>query len=137
MGIDALGTSVEHIYYSIPMYEGVFEDYAKDRVRSVFSKLAQESSYPVYLHCTYGIDRTGTICYLLGAMLGMSEHDLLREYRLSALYHGTVPQSSLGKFMEELQTYPGDTLQEKAQWYLLSIGVTEQELTAIRQILLA
>lgn len=136
LGTDALGGNVEHIYYEVPMYEQVFEDYAKDRVRAVFSKLANENSYPIYMHCTYGMDRTGTVCYLLGALLGMSEEDLLREYRLSALYHRTVAQDLLGVFTAELETYPGNTLQEKTERYLLSVGVTQQELDAICKIML-
>lgn len=136
LGTDALGSNVEHIYYEVPMYEQVFEDYAKDRVRAVFSKLANENSYPIYMHCTYGMDRTGTMCYLLGALLGMSEEDLLREYRLSALFHRTVPQDLLGTFITELETYPGNTLQEKTERYLLSVGVTQQELDAICKIML-
>ena len=36
-----------------------------------------DASYPIYMHCTYGMDRTGTMCYLLGALLGMSEEDIV------------------------------------------------------------
>lgn len=29
------------------------------------------------IHCTYGLDRTGTMCYLLDELLGMPEEDII------------------------------------------------------------
>lgn len=135
-GTDPLGVDVEHIYIGASDYEGIFTDWGRICVQRVFSLLAQENRYPVYLHCTYGMDRTGTICCLLEALLGMEEEDLLREYRLSSLYYGSLQQERLEQVFVVLDTYPGDTLQEKTESYLLSAGVTRQEMETIKQILL-
>lgn len=135
-GTDPLGAGVEHIYIGAPDYEGIFTDWGRTCVQSVFSLLAQEDRYPVYLHCTYGMDRTGTFCSLLGAMLGMEEENLLLEYRLSSLYHCSVQQERMEEVLAVLDTYPGDTLQKKTESYLLSAGVTRQEIETIKQILL-
>ena len=38
---------------------------------------------PVYIHCASGADRTGTICGLLEAVLGMSDKDIDRDFELT------------------------------------------------------
>lgn len=136
-GIDALGANVEHIYYDVRPYTSAFVPEGEKAVCAVFKDLAEETLYPVYLHCTYGMDRTGTICWLLEALLGVSEEDMLRDYELSAFRHGSVLTNRLNEFIDVIQTYDGQNLQEKTESYLLSVGVTQQELNTIRQIFLA
>lgn len=132
----ALGANVKYLNRPIGMYENVFKESHKESLRQIFADLADAQNYPVYLHCTYGVDRTGTVCYLLGAVLGMSEQDLLRDYRLSALYHETIQEEQMLLFLETLQQLPGQTVQEKAENYLISVGVTAEEIAAIRDIFL-
>lgn len=38
---------------------------------------------PVFFHCQNGADRTGTVGLLIGALLGMSESDLAKDYELT------------------------------------------------------
>ena len=40
--------------------------------------IADENRYPVYIHCTGGADRTGTLAFLINALLGVGEDDLIR-----------------------------------------------------------
>ncbi len=133
-GVDALGAGVEHTYFHMPMYAGVFTEDGMTRVRQLFTYFADENTYPAYLHCTYGADRTGTVCYLLEALLGVSEADLQREYQLSALYYGDTSEAFTA-FLEALDRYAGDTVQEKVENYLRSAGVTQEEMDAIRYLL--
>ena len=135
-GTDALGANVEHIYFSVPMYSQIFAPEAKENVRRLFSELADESNYPVYLHCTYGADRTGTVCYLLEAVLGMSEKNLLREYELTAMHHGSINSQEMDRFIESLKKLEGETMQAKAEGFLLNSGVTAEEIDNIRRIFL-
>ena len=132
---DVLGSGVEHIYYASPMYAEIFtSNSAAGRIRTIFSDLADESNYPIYMHCTYGQDRTGTVCYLLEALLGLSEEDLMKEYQLSALFHGYQPMDDMNAFVEAFKSLEGETMSEKAEGYLLSIGVTAEEIASIRRI---
>lgn len=132
---DALGDGVEHIYYAGPMYAEIFTSKkAAEKMRTIFSDLADESNYPIYMHCTYGQDRTGTVCYLLEALLGLSEEDLMKEYQLSAFFHGYQPMDDMNAFVEAFKSQPGATMSEKAEGYLLSIGVTADEIANIRRI---
>ena len=38
---------------------------------------------PVFYHCQNGADRTGTVGFLIGALLGMSDSDLAKDYELT------------------------------------------------------
>ena len=125
-----------HIYYDAPLYTDVFVEKNKENVRKIFADLAKPEHYPIYMHCTYGIDRTGTICALLQAVLGVQEEDIYREYQLSALSRKYLTDIAFGNFMVSLKELPGDTLQEKAEHYLISIGVTAAEIEQLRQIYL-
>lgn len=139
-GTDALGAAVKHEYYSTAMYSQIFKNKkSNESIRKVFSDLADRNNYPVYLHCTYGQDRTGTVCYLLEAILGVSEENMMKDYLLSGLHHGDVygGHEPMGEFIEYLEKLPGISMSEKVEGYLLSIGVTSKEISRIRNIFLA
>ena len=129
--MDALGSRVEHRYYDMVMYSGIFTDEGKEKIRIVFSDLANPDNYPIYLHCTYGCDRTGTVCYLLEALLGVSRGDCLKDYGLSNLNIANIKAVEDG-----LKNYEGDTLKEQTESYLLSCGVSEYQIESIRNIFL-
>ncbi|MBO5797142.1 MAG: tyrosine-protein phosphatase [Clostridia bacterium] len=136
-GTDALGASVEHIYFDALHYTDIFSEYGEFVVKRLFTRLAEESCYPAYLHCAYGMDRTGTMCFLLGALLGVREEDLLREYRLSELYYGWADNGMIKSFANKLSEREGDTLKDKAESFVLSTGVTKEQIESIREIFLA
>ena len=128
---DALGSRVDHKYYDMVQYDDIFTDYGKEKIRMVFADLANPENYPIYLHCTYGYDRTGTVCYLLEALLGVSRGDCLKEYGLSNLNIANIQVIENG-----LKAYEGDTLKEQVESYLLSCGLSEYQINSIRNIFL-
>lgn len=126
-------------YYGVNGYLSAFTETAA--YRKVFSALSDKSKYPVYLHCTGGADRTGTVSFLVNALLGVDERTLIQDYELTSFsiyelrnYNSTVYQ--FRQFVEKLKTYEGDTLRKKTENYMLSIGVTETEIYNIRAIML-
>lgn len=54
-------------------------------LKHIFEFLADETNYPVYIHCNYGADRTGTIVFLLNALLGVEYEDLVKDFELTSL----------------------------------------------------
>ncbi len=162
MGADKpfLNAGILYFYQVIP---GEY-DYKKettDNIGKIFKFLADESNYPVYLHCSWGKDRTGTICYLIGGLLGMSYEDLMCDYELSSyatkidsqprneiISDGTGgwmfkdakddPWGAVGRLHYViLEKYPAGTLAESIEKYLISdCGVTAEEIAAIRNIVL-
>lgn len=108
------------------------------QIKTLMEMLADESNYPLVYHCNIGTDRTGLVSYLLGALCGMSEEDLLKDYLFSNF--GNIgelksPVNSKNTFFG-LNDYAGETLQQRAEAYFTSIGVSEQTYTAVRNILL-
>lgn len=129
---------VDHQFYTAPEYEAVFDDYWRDGIHRIFTDLADPEKYPMYLHCTWGKDRTGTFVFLLQGILNMSEEDMLREYQLSAFTNPeTLEDNFIQVLIDGLQVYEGETIQEKIRTFLITdIGVTEAEIESIRNIFL-
>lgn len=139
-----LGENVTRNFYNAYQYQSVFTANAKETTRKIFSDLAKPEAYPVYLHCTHGVDRAGTTSLLLEALLGVKKEDLIRDYELSAFYHNYAHVTrnldnggTILKLIEGLEAFEGETLADKTEAFMLSIGVTQAEIDSIRSIFLA
>lgn len=149
---------VSAVHSSVPMYsfhvsgygdafrpQGDAHDYTGEYAE-VFKRLAKPETYPTYIHCQGGADRTGTVCFLLNALLGVGLHDLTVDWEFTSFaMPGTIDtRSSLYGFyapyfaqiLDGLGAYEGDTLMQQTENYLLDIGVTAEEIASIRSILL-
>lgn len=134
--VDALGSNIPHKYYNAQMYSDALKSENDESMRKIFGDLANKDNYPVYLHCTYGRDRTGTVCYLLDGLLGVSKEDACKEYELSAFVDSYTNQEEFQLFRDKVDSFKGNTFREKVETYLLSVGVTPAEIHSIREIFL-
>ena len=142
--INPVHTNRDKIYY---------DNYGKAACKKFFSMLADEDTYlPVYFHCAQGKDRTGFLAYLFEAFLGCSNEDMMRDYLLSNL--STTGSVSISKINnnynyvdyldgKEVSTQSGvkyqaegETTAERAYNYLLSCGLTNEQLDSIRETFL-
>jgi hypothetical protein len=133
-----LGSEVGHKFYNSPAYAQVFRPEYVSTIRDIFTDLADPQKYPMYLHCTWGTDRTGSIVFLLQGLLNISVEDMLYEYRLTGY---TTPSVATNNKMESmlwaLDAYEGDTIQEKVTDYLTkTVGITQEQIESIRSIFL-
>ena len=55
-----------------------------DRVKDMFIAFKNANEKHVYFHCWGGADRTGTVGFLLGGLLGMSYTDLIIDFELTS-----------------------------------------------------
>jgi hypothetical protein len=86
----------------------------------------------MYMHCTYGRDRTGTVCYLLEALLGVSKGDCRKDYGLS-----NMNLQLIMNLENALATYgPELSLKEQVELYLYSCGINQDDINSIRKIFL-
>ena len=135
----ALGDKVDFRLLPLLPDDRVFD--STESCRQVFGVLADESVYPVYLHCWGGADRTGTVAFLLGAMLGVSYADLCLDYELTSLSVCGDRSSNSERFQAlwtRLQAYgeAGADVKTLSENFLRAIGVTDAEMTNIRRLLL-
>ena len=115
----------------------------KGAYRRLFSILSNESNYPIYMHCTGGADRTGTVSFILNALLGVSETELIQDYEFTSfsIYHlrstmGGDYKEYYTEWMSTFNSFEGNTLSEKAESFLLSAGVPQAEIDNFKAIML-
>ena len=119
---------------------GIFTKEQMEYYRQIFELFADPELYPVYFHCAGGGDRTGTLAFMLEAVLGLNYESLLTEYELSNLSisgERTRFSEVWKKFMEKLESLvPGAGIHEQVRKYLHQCGVSDQTLEKIKTILL-
>lgn len=134
---------VENVYggrylnVAVTAYAQWFEHPAS--AKEIFEFLFDESNYPVYFHCWGGADRTGTLAFLLGALLGEDYEDLIDDYEITSLSIWGVRSrnSDLWKgFWKSFEALPGETIQEKAEQHVLSCGISREMIERFRTFIL-
>ena len=128
---------VQWINIPVTPYEGIGEERAKESYRKVFETFADASNYPIVFHCWGGADRGGTVAFLLGALLGMSLEDLIRDYEVTSLSIWGVRSRESDDFKNMLDVLArvgngtGD-INEQVENYLRDAGLTEEHIAATR-----
>lgn len=132
-------------------YRGMLRDRAEG-IKQCFEFIVQclRDDCPVYFHCAAGRDRTGTIAILLLGVLGVPEGEIGKDYELTyfspadwsmqedGLYHHmrTAEGSYVAAHEYIWKIGASGDLRERTEKYLLSIGVTQQDIDDLRTIML-
>ena len=110
----------------------------------------------VYVHCSVGTDRTGYVCMILEALLGVPQGWCDVDYELSSFswaIEGPRNRIGLGNYyyrsgrrsngepevrgVDYISTFPGDTFQEKATYYVVDVlGIPAETVEAFRNAML-
>ena len=118
----------------------------KEAIRFIFDSI--KANKPLYFHCTYGADRTGTIACIIESLLGVSRSEIDVDWELSTFYTGTggtdmhfarIRNTNVGHYatlwnnlQTEIEALTGTTRQEKIANYIASLGFTAQEINDFR-----
>ncbi len=127
-------------YFDIMKLENLTGENAhfKDGLRDSMKLFADEDNYPIYFHCHAGRDRTGTFAIILETLLGMDEVDIFTDFELTEFSrHGDwVDYNGAKSIYNYLRDFGNGTPAKNTEKYLLEVGVTQEEIDAIKEILL-
>ena len=149
-GSSPFGKEVRYISVTSPHYTGIAERESRAELRDALLVFADPDNYPVYFHCSIGRDRTGTIAFLLLALLGVGEEEIDLDYELSffSSFGGYVASGAVEKSLPSTMfaAYDGmkdiiangrnRSLCENAELFVKKIGLTDRDIESIRSALL-
>ena len=131
-----LGNSVNYIH--IPMESGgncILLN--KTVLKDLFAVLGNKNNYPLVFHCSIGTDRTGMVSFLVLNLLGVSEEEIYYDYLFSNF--GVIGRmrtpSIIDDYFTTISSAKGESNQEKAYNYLLSVGVNKDDLDSLVDIM--
>ena len=142
-----LGDDVEYLHY--PYSDASYTDivnptgsYAK-QTKAMVVKIMQNviSGIPTYIHCQAGADRTGTICMVLEAMLGVAGRDCDKDFELTTFYYqGSYYRPRTDSNWVALRNYinglPGDTLRDKTVSWCKLMGIQASLINRYRKAMI-
>jgi hypothetical protein len=129
-----------------------FTEDGRAGLAAALSVIADPAAAPVVVHCMAGKDRTGVVCALTLSLLGVSDDDIATDYALTdsamvaltaylrehdpAAIEGqnhmfTSPREAMLLFLEDMRRLHGS-----AEKYVRTIGVTADQIAAMRESLL-
>lgn len=133
-----LGCVVKWVQSSSRAYGEMNRADAKEAFAKVFRTVNDPDNLPLAFHCITGADRTGTVAYILGAVLGVSDADLVADWETTALYSTYMgfTHAKIDALRKLLDGYVGNTLSDKAAAYIAGCGFTEDDIAKFREMML-
>lgn len=138
-----LGENVKfHIYDDYAWYSINNSELLKSILKDIFESVANNE--PAYFHCSAGADRTGTIAFILEALLGMSQSDIDKDYELTCFYSGVYSDAHARRrnesewigLVNSFSNYDGNTLRDKVVNWVLSLGFSIDTINQFRQAMI-
>ncbi len=135
-----LGPTIKWVHCPFRAYGGMQEDIGRAAFKKVFPIFLDEKNYPIDFHCISGADRTGSLSYVLMALLGASDDFLALDWETSGFWTRGVGFSHKNRFDKLadgfVKNYPGATTRERVEGYVLSLGFTMRDIEKFRKIML-
>lgn len=125
----------KYVWYTIA---DNYKETWKEILRCAFDCVTKNK--PLYLHCSAGADRTGTVACILEAILGMSQSDIDKDYELTCFATGVSTdnaarrrnESEWSGLITQINALTGSTFRDKVINWVASLGFTADEINAYR-----
>lgn len=142
-----LGEDVEYIHY--PYSDASYTDIVNPagsyaaQTKAMITKIMENmaNGVPTYIHCQAGADRTGVICMVLEAMLGVAGRDCDKDFELTTFYYqGSYYRPRTDSNWAALRNYfnglPGDTLRDKTVSWCKLMGIQASLINRYRKAMI-
>lgn len=124
------------------MYTLTPEDAWRVNLHCVFDSVTHGE--PVFFHCAYGADRTGTLACVLEGLLGMSQSDIDKDYELTTFCSGSDTDANARRrneaewsgLISALNSKSGSTFRDKCVTFVAELGFTAAEINAYRKVMI-
>lgn len=145
--VSPLGGTTKLVAIPSVMYRGgLLNEYNWPTLKKEVMTFANPNNFPIYMHCAIGRDRTGTLCFLLGALVGMDEDDICRDYQLSFFANISnadikdpvkYTQNNYNGMLNFIKYYDNGSLQSNVMEYMREcLNISQYDLNRIRTNLL-
>lgn len=135
-----LGPSVTWRQISSSAYSGLQADSGRSSFRKVFKVFLDEKNYPIDFHCIAGQDRTGSVAFILGALLGVETNELYLDWEVTGFWNHEIKLNHKERFDHLVdgfkKNFPAPTIQESVEKYVLSLGFSEKEIDTFHEFML-
>lgn len=133
-----LGEATEYVPLPTNGYYTNMVDISKNTsiIKSALQKTFEsvKNGSPVYFHCYYGADRTGTLAFVLENLLGVSSSDIDKDYELTC-FSGIMKKRN-GKEYKKMVTYfkgfQKNNMRDNVVQWALQLGITLEDINAFR-----
>lgn len=134
-----MGPSVTWFHYSSSAYGGMQSESGKAAFKKVFSVFLDEKNYPIDFHCIAGQDRTGAVAYILNGLLGVDPEQLSLDWEVTGFWNkdpGFNHERRYNGLVRGFEKWPGSSVREKLENYVLSLGFTKDDIAKFRALML-
>lgn len=134
-----LGPDVTWFHMGSEAYGGINSRAGRDAFATVFRIFLDEENYPIAFHCIGGKDRTGTVAFILGALLGMVEEDLYRDWEATGFWlneRDFIHRTRFDKLVRTFNRFPGETLNARVVNYVRMLGFKDSDIEKFRKMML-
>lgn len=143
-----LGEPVTYVNIPGVLYSNILKEENYETACRTFALFADPSNYPILYHCQAGRDRTGTVTIILLGLCGVPEETIYKEYELAFFSRAGTEMDEGGREVEILLNYVSTMLERLGKFgdedatlagccreYLLTVGLTPEQIEMIRHIL--
>ena len=134
-----LGDGVTWFHIDSSRYAGMFSEFGRKEFAKAFRVFLDRANYPIDFHCIHGKNRTGSLAYVLNALLGVSDEELVRDWEATIFCDTAEDFQHEGKYDELVRVFadlPGENMREKAEAYVKSCGFTDDDIAQFRTLML-